>query len=380
MLEFFPGNYRWSFNTLLAFTGGAQLGDFELIRAELVKHTGDDACWASQWSALAEIARERADAALSPRSRSEELFLASLYLLVAERMLDPKDSLRERLYEQMLCTFAQASAEAPVPMHRAAIPFEGAELAAWLLPAAGPATSPCCIFLSGADTSKELWYLRARDTFRERGVSCLFVDTPGVGEALRRHGMATRHDYEKPVAALVDWLHQQAGIDGKRIGLVGSSFGGYYAARAAAFEPRLRAAAAWGAIHDYPEIWRRRMAAPGFDPSAQSAFLHLTGQQSLEAALHHVRDFRVADIAGHIERPFLILHGARDTQVPLEQAQVLFDAVGAKDKTLWIFDGRNGGSAHTQFDNPRPAMLMCADWMASRLYADSTAPSLQDRA
>ena len=51
----------------------------------------------------------------------------------------------------------------------------------------------------------------------------------------------------------------------------------------------------------------------------------------------------------------------------MDDADAAFAAIGSSDKSLVVFDGANGGSAHTQFDNHLPALQMCADWMASKL-------------
>jgi len=45
MFEFFPGHYRWSYNTLLAFAAGGQLGDIALIHANLSRDVGKDEAW-----------------------------------------------------------------------------------------------------------------------------------------------------------------------------------------------------------------------------------------------------------------------------------------------------------------------------------------------
>ena len=36
------------------------------------------------------------------------------------------------------------------------------------------------------------------------GMSALFLDTPGIGEALRYQKLTTRPDYEKPIGAAID--------------------------------------------------------------------------------------------------------------------------------------------------------------------------------
>jgi cephalosporin-C deacetylase-like acetyl esterase len=50
-----------------------------------------------------------------------------------------------------------------------------------------------------------------------------------------------RHDYEVPVRYAIDYLEGRADVDAHRVGLMGVSMGGYYAPRAAAFEPRVKA-------------------------------------------------------------------------------------------------------------------------------------------
>src|SRR5262249_43676606 len=48
----------------------------------------------------------------------------------------------------------------------------------------------------------------------------------------------------------IDYLLAQGTVDPRRIAVVGASMGGFYAARAAAFEPRLAACVAWGGAYD----------------------------------------------------------------------------------------------------------------------------------
>ncbi len=49
---------------------------------------------------------------------------------------------------------------------------------------------------------------------------------------------------------IVDYIQSHPDIATDRIGLAGISMGGYFAPRAAAFEPRIKACAAWGAFYD----------------------------------------------------------------------------------------------------------------------------------
>ena len=366
MFEFFPGNYRWSYNTLLAFAAGGQLGDIALIHPELSKALGEDEAWHRAWARLADILEQRAKAG-SRLAAAENHFLASLYHTISEHFIPPASPQRLASYREVLRTFDLGREKSSHPVERVLVPFEGTTLPAYFVPGLGQGPRPAAIFICGLDTTKELWFLRARLQFAQRGISALFIDTPGIGEALRLQKLVTRPDYEKPVASAIDWLEKRADVDATKIGIVGSSLGGYYVARAAAYEPRLKAAVAWGAIYDYYRVWKNRLSGKGILAAPRFQLMFITGTDSMEAAVEKVKDFRVADFAGRIQCPFLVMHGAEDQQVLMDDARAMFQAIGSPDKQMVVFDGENGGAAHTQFDNHLPALQVCADWIARKL-------------
>ena len=98
-------------------------------------------------------------------------------------------------------------------------------------------------------------------------------------------------------------------MDAGEIGLIGSSLGGYYVARAAAFEPRLKAVVAWGAIYDYHRVWVRRLQGTGIAGAPTFQLMFITGTDTMDAAVEAVKDFRIVDFADRITCPFLIMHG-----------------------------------------------------------------------
>jgi dienelactone hydrolase len=371
MFELFPGNYRWSYNTWAALAAGGEFGDLGLILDRLRASEGRDETWYEAWTWLADLLERRAEENLSvgtKASAAENYFLASLYHKIAEQFVPPADPLRLQSYGRALRTFEKARTMSDHGIERVLVPYGGQTLPAYFIPArnrSGP--NPTVIFLCGLDTTKEITYLRIRDKLATRGINCLAIDTPGVGEALRIGKIYTRYDYEVPVGAAIDYLQSRGDVDRDRIGIIGSSLGGYYVARAAAFEPRLRAVVAWGANYDYHAVWHRRLTIGGAVAAPMFQLMYITGTDTMDAAMKHIEKFQLEPIGQRISCPFLIAHGKDDQQISIDDARKMFGVIASKDKELKIFTGEDGGAAHCQFDNHFPALLYVSDWLAKKL-------------
>ena len=90
MHSFFPGNYRWSYNTLFAFAAGGEFGDVAMVVDRLVGHDGDDEAWIREWAWLADLLHRRAVVSLERNavtSATENFFLSSLYRTIGEHFI-----------------------------------------------------------------------------------------------------------------------------------------------------------------------------------------------------------------------------------------------------------------------------------------------------
>ena len=225
------------------------------------------------------------------------------------------------------------------------------------------------MFFDGLDLTKEIQYFLGVSEYVKRGMACLIVDSPGLGESIRFRGMPARYDFEVPGRAAIDYLQTRNDVDGERIGIVGMSLGGYWAPRAAAFEKRFKACVAWGAIYDYHEIWKRRIDA-AFKTALSVPGDHLTwflGVDTMDAALKKLEPWTLAGVLGKIECPFLLTHGEADAQISMDDARRQFAEVGSRDKTFKIFTREEGGAQHCQLDNLTLGVTYIADWFADKL-------------
>ena len=113
------------------------------------------------------------------------------------------------------------------------------------------------MLIAGLDSTKEEFFA-VENLFLARGLATFSLDGPGQGET--GYSATIRPDFEAPLAAALDVLCARRDLDGDRIGMLGVSLGGYYAARAAAFEPRVQAVVVSGGPYDYGALVRDRPA------------------------------------------------------------------------------------------------------------------------
>jgi dipeptidyl aminopeptidase/acylaminoacyl peptidase len=225
------------------------------------------------------------------------------------------------------------------------------------------------VFFDGLDVTKEIQYVAGVPDLIRRGISVLVMDGPGTGEAIRFRDIYLRHDYEKAGSACIDFLEQRADIDPKKIGIVAISLGGYYAPRCAALDQRFAACVAWGAIWDYHAVWKRRVEAQ-FKASLSVPGHHImwiVGASSLDEALRRLEPFKLDGVVQNMRCPFLCVHGEDDEQIPLKDAQALYDACGSPDKTLRVFTAAEGGAQHCQRDYLSLGTATMWSWFEDKL-------------
>jgi alpha-beta hydrolase superfamily lysophospholipase len=384
MFHYFPGNYMWSLAVNRALASGGLFGEIhwackQLQEAAAVGGQGDQEAWHLAWDQLArQVEGIAVDAEKSGHevTAKHHFMRASLYYQWAEAFLRPSDARCPTLYSRHLETFAQAARRYDPAIEIVDIPFEGSTLYGYFVPAKGTGPRPAVVLSDGLDgTKEEMVYVAF--ALAERGISTLAIDHPGQGATLRLSGLKARFDSEVAAGAAVDYLQTRKDVAADRIGIVAASMGGYYAPRAAAYEKRFKACVAWGAVYDYHSVWARRFnAVPGQPRSLDKTkamgttgehILNIVGARDFDEALQKLESFHLRDAAKDITCDILILHGEDDRQTPASDAQLLFERISSKNKTMRVFTRVEGGAAHVQLDRPEPALSMLSDWLVDRL-------------
>jgi pimeloyl-ACP methyl ester carboxylesterase len=227
------------------------------------------------------------------------------------------------------------------------------------------------ILVNGLDSTKEHQYSSGHwAELAARGISCLMLDQPGTGEALRLQDLPARIDTEVWAGAAVDFLQARVDVDADRIGIVGWSLGGYYAPRAAAFEKRLALCVAWGANHDWGAVQRRRLEREGERP-VPHYWEHVLWVWGFDPGTDLQEFAAFADgvnLEGVIEQitvPLLVAHGQNDRQIPLDYAHRSYEqATNSPKRELRVFTPEEGATEHIGLDHLPHVSTFVADWVA----------------
>ncbi len=378
LFEYFP-NYVWNLSVAMALESGGRIGEIEDMCRPLREAAarGADAGtgeFMQRWMEVAERLIGLADedaAAGRGFSASAKLERAALYLLVAERMQAQGSPAREDTYARAREMFDRSTALGSLLRERVEIPLARGHMPALYTRAPGSGRRPVVIYCNGLDSCKELlWWSRLPEALAQRGVSTLCVDQPGSGEALRLQQLSVDPHAENWASKGVDWLVAQPDVDAARIGMTGISLGGHFVPRAVAHEPRFAAGAVWGANHNWAEVQQRRLRREGENPVPHYwKHVHWAfGARDMDDFLQKAADMTLEGHLQHIRVPFLVTHGARDRQIPVDYAHASFAGlVNSPKRELKLFTDREGGVEHVGADNMSFARDFIADWLAEQL-------------
>jgi alpha-beta hydrolase superfamily lysophospholipase len=226
---------------------------------------GNAQSWYAEWTRTAEDVRKIAERCLENKhvvSAREAFLRAANYYRNAEFFLndDPQDLRVWSAWEDSRYCFGQAAKLFTPPLERVQIPYEGKFLPGYFYRLDDSSTPrPTVILQTGFDGTLEELHFDGAVAARRRGYNCLTIEGPGQGRLYHREQLYFRPDWERVITPVVNFLTKLPEVDSTKIALVGLSFGGFLAARAAAFEHRVAACVVNGSLLDLGEVWRDRL-------------------------------------------------------------------------------------------------------------------------
>jgi hypothetical protein len=271
-----------------ALSGSADLGEMMVAAGQIVP--GDNDSW---WTAWSEFAGRVEDAAEWMKGHDHHVGAAQAYLRATEYWRqaiffirhDLDDERLQRGWRRHRAAFRSALPLLPWESEIGELPWGGGRITAYLLrPAGARAPRPTIILPSGFDSPAEAGYAATAYMALARGWNALMWEGPGQGGMLYEYRIPMRPDFEAVLPSVVDWCQEQEGVDAKKLVLIGRSFAGYLAPRAAAHEPRLAALVCDPGQYDFVS----RMVPRMFDQATWKKIL--AADQAIDADLEGMLD------------------------------------------------------------------------------------------
>ena len=371
----------------IASMGGAGVG--ECLAAVQRIRRGDAESWTREFGALAERLVREAERSLGggdPVSAAEELTRASTYYRTAAFYVTAADPRQHRYRQLSQETFQRALGCIPTRTEIVKIPFEGATLPGYFV-SAGTGPNPTLIILGGYDSMAEELMLWLGNACGARGWNALVFEGPGQPGALNMNpGLVFRPDYEVPVGAAVDYALSRTDVDAQRLALIGYSFGGYLAPRAAACDSRIRAVVAntlgvniaaamrmaipslfWKLPSSFVDgvfnmLTRVSVTARFFFDSAKGAFGITTASQFLRVW----EPYNLWTVQDRLNVPLLVMMTEDElAEAPKPMIKETVDFLSGLEApvAMRMFSREEGASGHCQLDSPERMPPVLFPWL-----------------
>jgi len=339
--------------------------------------SGDFEKWYQEWFAIAQrmqgIAEQSASSG-NPVSARKAFLRAATYFSASAIFIDgtkdPSRGLpawkRHLTCWERFCSCMNPTAE------KVSIPYEGILMPGYLFrPEKSNGPLATIIFNNGSDGSTSGMWTCGVAAALERGYAALVFDGPGQNSMLWLQNIPFRHDWEKVIAPVVDFLLRREDVDPHRIALSGISQGGYWILRALAFEHRIAAGIADPGVMDVSVSFIRELSQEMRDlldngqekefNEAMDEGLRFAGDEARQIVewrmkpymaksfyqqFRMVQQYNVRDVIKQIQCPMFIAD-PDDEQFWPGQSREVYDALVCS-KTIVRFTAGEGANWHCE--------------------------------
>ncbi|MDQ2770997.1 MAG: alpha/beta fold hydrolase [Bacteroidota bacterium] len=335
-----------------------------------------------------------------PVSARNALFRAASYYRAADFFLhgNAEDPRITETWDHATACFNQAIALLPIPGQRVDLAADGFTVPAiFYRAAADDRPRPTLLLCNGYDGSQEEMLHVIGFAALERGFHVLTFEGPGQPTVRRAQNLGFINEWERVVTPVLDYCQQQPAVDMRQVSLLGYSFGGFLAPRAAAFEHRLAAVMCVDGLFDahqafvgqLPPALQQLLATGDADRFNQIVTATLPrdtgfrwgveqGCWSFRAAtpydfLTQVRPMTLKDVAAQITCPVLVCE-AEDDHFFAGQPEALVAALGPR-ATYRPLTAADAAAAHCHVGASDYANGVILDWLEDVLRAEATGPT-----
>jgi esterase FrsA len=328
--------------------------------------------WAAAFSRVADRYMVQAkEAEKTDPAKASALYIRAWRLYSFGRWPVPASPGKKAVYAKALEAFLAGTKRLDPPLETVKIPFEGSEIIAYLrLPKNGKGPVPVVVAISGLDSRKEDMAVNY-GSLLSYGLGYFAMDSPGTGQAPIKAGETS----ERMFSRALDYLGTRPEVDKTRIAAVGQSFGAYWATKLAIVDhDRLKAVVAQSPPVNF--AFRKEFLQKRLHGNREYLFGMAAAMSAILENGHGAEDVMeqfpklslvTQGLVGKPTAPMLIIAGALDTQVPVDDAYLLLSN-GDVPKEAWI--NPKGGHLGRQVKvYPDPVILraVIVPWLVRQL-------------
>jgi dipeptidyl aminopeptidase/acylaminoacyl peptidase len=207
-----------------------------------------------------------------------------------------------------------------------------------------PGKRPALVVIHGGPESQSRPIFQARNNFylNEMGIALIYPNvrgSAGYGKTfLTLDNGFKREDSVKDIGAILDWIAQDAALDGARIGVMGGSYGGYMTlACMTHFSDRLRLGVDVVGISNFitflknTQDYRRDLRRVEY------------GDERDPAMREHLEKISPLTNVGRIRKPLFVVQGQNDPRVPVTESEQMVKAIRGHGGTVWYLMAKDEG-------------------------------------
>ena len=295
----------------------------------------------------------------------QNYFIAAIEYAAAQWPYDENNGKNLALNQRKRECYERYARHADHRVEAAWVPFEGKALPGWLhLPVGYSAGRlPAVVSIPGMDGFKEASVSMYGDRWLSRGIAVLTIEGPGQYESAVHGIHVSMPNWIEAGRAIMDWMRNRPEIDPERIGVVGQSFGSFFATISCANDARYKACAVTATCLE-----------PGFhtifeeaSPTFKQRFMYMSGYTDEEAFDRFVKTLTWEGHVENVRVPYLCITGEMDELSPLEHTERFMAKLACPRRLVVYQDCRHSvGNVPSTNLGPTPQVLV-ADWMQARL-------------
>jgi pimeloyl-ACP methyl ester carboxylesterase len=268
-----------------------------------------------------------------------------------------------------------------------AIPYKNINIPAYFIsPANDGEKRPTLMIVSGFDGTLEEEFILRGLAAVERGYNVIHFAGPGQMDVFRKYPQTYfEPDFEHVVKKVIHHFEFRHEVNMNHLALMGISFGGYFAIRAACHEPKIKALIANSPILD---LYQYLCSFVPMDPceladsedfgisdlpsipvelmsiqlKAQTEHLITRfGQSSFKTTFNYLKSFLITeDVLSQLKIPCLALVGYSEGNEPIKQYNSFCEQT---EPEYYMFNDFEGAGTHCQVGNVSYANAVAYDWL-----------------